>query len=379
MGRDRTHSTAIRRIACSTARFSLPARLLVGEISISRREYTCIQIETEDGCVGKAYAITYGLPVAEVVERVLAPALVGQPADQTGARWEDCARCVRAGGRTGLSLKAIGLVDIALWDIKAQYAGMPLWKLLGGTRKEIPAMLVAGYFAEGQTVSDVAGSIVHLVREGISYVKLARPPSPSLAQQLFEALGSQLPASTRVVVDALWGWCTVWEAQREIAAWQIAESLGDRLAWIEDPFLPEDSELYRVFGKTSAIPLGVGDELGDRNAFRHLISRSRAQIVRVDPLAIGGVTGALEIFYLARAFGRDVSPHIYPEVNVHLALALGGTVAVETFDPRGNDLELSHQFVIGGPTLQEGSLRPAREAGLGFDLDWEYLRAHVVE
>ena len=79
--------------------------------------------------------------------------------------------------------------------------------------------------------------------------------------------------------------------------------------------------------------VGVGDELTDRRVFHSLLSWTAAPVIRLDPTAIGGITGALGVYHLARSYGRKISPHIYPELNVHLASGLPGCVGVEMFDP----------------------------------------------
>ena len=71
------------------------------------------------------------------MERLVAPVVTGRDADPE-RRWEECSRATVAIGRTGLVVRAIGLVDIALWDIAAQAAGVPLWRHLGGTDPVAP-------------------------------------------------------------------------------------------------------------------------------------------------------------------------------------------------------------------------------------------------
>src|SRR5207244_2587217 len=65
--------------------------------------------------------------------------------DLISACWEACFRSTIASGRVGVVMRALSLLDMALWDIKARRAGLPLWRLLGGYAPTVPAVLVAGY------------------------------------------------------------------------------------------------------------------------------------------------------------------------------------------------------------------------------------------
>ena len=129
---------ASRAVRVGTATLPLPAPLRLGPMEIAEREYAAVEVETDDGLVGKAYCLTRNAPVAACVERL----------DRTGrhrARGRRRRRCgtpARArrsrSAAPASSSRAIGLVDIALWDIAAQAAGVPLWRHLGAHRPDAP-------------------------------------------------------------------------------------------------------------------------------------------------------------------------------------------------------------------------------------------------
>ena len=117
-------SARVRAVRAGTATLPLPAPLRLGPVVVTEREYAGVEVETEDGLVGKAYCLTRNAPVAACVERLVAPVVVGREADPE-ALWDACSRATVLVGRTGLVVRAIGLVDIALWDVAAQAAGVP--------------------------------------------------------------------------------------------------------------------------------------------------------------------------------------------------------------------------------------------------------------
>src|SRR5262249_12350219 len=108
-----TMTPRVSEVRVGTAILPLPAELRLGPMVVTEREYAAVEVETDDGLVGKAYCLTRNAPVAACVERLVAPVVVGREADP-GPRWEECSRGTVAIGRTGLVVRAIGLVDIAL-------------------------------------------------------------------------------------------------------------------------------------------------------------------------------------------------------------------------------------------------------------------------
>lgn len=91
------------------------------------------------------------------------------------------------------------------------------------------------------------------------------------------------------------------------------------------------------------------------------------------------MTPSIGIIEVAAAKNCEFSPHVYPEVNIHLGAAFPGCVAVEMFDPSGNRLEMSHRFVIGGPKVEAGVVYAPEGPGLGFDIDWQLVAAQGGE
>src|SRR4051794_13546034 len=110
----------ITEVEALTTRLELPRPLRLGPLEIRHRDYVVVTVTTASGLEGKAFSLTRGTPAAAVVSEVLAPLLVGRDADLVAARWDECFRATIAAGRTGVVMRALSLVDAALWDVKAQ-------------------------------------------------------------------------------------------------------------------------------------------------------------------------------------------------------------------------------------------------------------------
>jgi L-alanine-DL-glutamate epimerase-like enolase superfamily enzyme len=355
-----------------TADFVLPRPLRLGPLFISSRAYAFVEITTESGHSGCAYALSRGAPVSMTVNHVLRPLLLGQDADAIAARNEECIRATLSVGRVGLLVRALSLVDIALWDIKAKRAGQPLWRLLGGYQNEIPVLLVAGYLTDDTTPEELAEQLGDFARQGYRMLKLARTPEPALTRRLLEETARAVPEGCGVVVDAAWVWRSVREAAAELKSWGNALDL----LWVEDPLPPENARACARLREQAKLPFAIGDEVTDLHVLRALVEAEALDVVRVDATTIGGISGALRAYHMAGAAGFEVSPHVYPEVHVHLAAALPGVLGVETFDPSGSPFDPSRSFIEGGPIYRAGCAIAPETPGLGFGLDWECIERH---
>lgn len=348
--------TTIARIDTATAVLPLPAPLQLGAMTVVRREYSAVQVTADDGTTGMAYCLSREAPMGEIVGRLVAPHAVGADADDPAAAWERMLRGSAIVGRVGLVRRAMGLVDIALWDIAARRAGMPLWKLLGTGDAPRESMLVAAYPSADRAPREVADEVLAQAA-GWTNVKISRIPDPAYMRELLATLNAELPADTGLVVDVGFGWPDADTALAETAQW------GDpQLAWLEDPLLPEDAAGVARIRRESGLAVAVGDEVTDPAVLKALVEVGGVEALRLDVVAIGGVTPAREMIAWATERGVPVSGHVYPEVTAHLG------IGVETFARGVNPYDPAPSFILGGPSF-EGLVRPTDATGLGFALD----------
>jgi L-alanine-DL-glutamate epimerase-like enolase superfamily enzyme len=336
-----------------------------------------------------------------------------------GAAWDGALRGSAIVGRVGLVRRAIGLVDVALWDLAGRLAGRPGWSLLddgadpagpaepgvggdgdapsravAGSPSDVssgaavavprPTILVAAYPTPGRTARDVADEVLAHARAGWPLLKISRSPDRTLMRDVLAILRAELPGVTGrptvagrsgVVVDVGFGWRDADEALVDLDAWGVTGAAGQSgegepaLAWLEDPLLPEDAVGAARVRDASGLPLSVGDEVTDPEVFAHLAMLGALDVPRVDVVAIGGITVADPLVRAWAARGMVVSSHVYPEVSVHLGGAAG--IGVETFDrsPAGNPYDPAPLLVRGGPVFDGGHATPPDAPGLGFTLD----------
>lgn len=363
-------SDRVREVRAAHAVVPLPQPLQLGAMTVARREYAGVQVVTDDGLVGTAYCLTREAPMAALVLRMIAPHVAGRALDTPAdveATWDAVFRATAIVGRVGLLIRALGLVDVALWDVVAQRAGVPLWRLLGDAGAPKPAMLVAAYATPGRDAAELAGDVLaHARGGGWPLLKIARSPDRALMREWLARLGAELPPAARVVVDAGFGWPDADAALADLRAW---DAPTQAIAWLEDPLLPEDAAGCARIRAEGGLRLGAGDEVTDPRTYAALLAADALDVLRLDVIAIGGVTAARRELARAARAGVAVSCHVYPEITVHLP-----GVSVETFDrepPQGNRYDPSPVLIEGGPRFADGHAHPPAAPGLGFDLDWD--------
>ncbi|WP_235534321.1 MULTISPECIES: enolase C-terminal domain-like protein [unclassified Oerskovia] len=388
----------ITDVRTSTTVVALPQPLQLGAMTVTRREYVGVQVRAvlPDGAevTGVSYALTREAPMAEIVERLVAPHVVGRdlpvddPAAGVRAAWDAALRGSAIVGRVGLVRRAIGLVDVALWDVAGKVAGVPVWRLLDSgpvVPAARPAILVAAYPTPGRTARDVADEVLDRAREGWPLLKISRSPDRDLMRGLLAILRDELPGATGreteagrsgVVVDVGFGWRDADDALADLDAWGIGGPAGagaPALAWLEDPVLPEDADGAARIREVTGLPLAIGDEVTDPEVFARLAALGALDVARVDVVGIGGITAADPLVRSWQDAGLVTSSHVYPEVSVHLGGAAG--IGVETFErsPQGNPYDPAPLLVEGGPTFSDGTALPPEAPGLGFTLSPAYF------
>jgi L-alanine-DL-glutamate epimerase-like enolase superfamily enzyme len=345
-------------------RLPLPRPLRLGPVRITERHYTVVRVRASSGLEGSAYAQTRHLPVAAMIDTFLTPVLVGRDASAVGARWRDCLAATTAVGRAGAVMRAVSLVDTALWDLQGIRTGLPLCRLLGGEAASVPVTFVAGYPADGTDVDEIVHLAVWAADAGHSRVKVARAPDPAVTRAVLTGLHEALPPRVTVVLDASWVWRDAVAATTEIDTWPL-----QRLAWLEDPFPPELTKAYRALtAARRPVRVGAGDDLGDMAVHDALAESGAVDVLRLDVAAIGGVSAAVRVLHRAEQWGLPVSLHISAEVGAHLAASHPVVLDIETFDRRGNRYDPSHEIVEGGAHFDRGVAVLDDSPGVGWRL-----------
>jgi L-alanine-DL-glutamate epimerase-like enolase superfamily enzyme len=352
----------ISRVRAITCEIPLAQPIVMGDLFFASREYVLVVIETDAGISGIGFGMSRNAPIAAIVARNLAPLLVGQDPLMTEALWERLYyRNLTISGR-GIFMRALSAVDVALWDIKGQAAGLPIWKLLGGVREQVPVTVAGGYVGADKSLDDLGREIDDYAQRGFSLVKMSAGQLAEDTARIQVAVAA-LAGRSELAYDGHWAWRNLYDTVPTVTGWR---DLG--LAFVEDPFVPELVGLAADLRAATGLRLALGEDAVGRWAFDQLFKVCLPDVVRVDATTAGGLSETVKICALASVHARPVLPHIFPEIHIHLAAALSTVMAVETTVAEYEVDVLPRLFSTSLP-IENGVMRAPAQPGLGVVLD----------
>ena len=318
-----------------------------------------VKVETDDGITGwgEAFSNAGWLATRTAVAEIIAPRVIGKDSSQIAQIQADLHRGLYNTGRSGAVVFAISGLDIALWDIAAKRAGVPLYKLLGGSaRATLPAYASLLRYGVEKAVVD---KIVEAKARGYRLIKL-HESSTAIVRAASKACGPDVP----LMVD-----CSCpWTVDESIA---IARNWADlKLAWIEEPIYPPDdhSGLARL-RTASTTPLAAGENISNFMEFKRLLEIGGVSIAQPSITKIGGVTEMRKVFALGEAHGVTVVPHspyFGPGLlaSIHVCAASARLIPIERYYCDFAESPFGEQIIP-----KNGDFAVPQEPGLGKDPD----------
>jgi L-alanine-DL-glutamate epimerase-like enolase superfamily enzyme len=268
-------------------------------------------------------------------------------------------------GRSGLATQAIAAIDIALWDLKAKRAGLPLAKLLGAYRDSVACYNTSGGFLSS-SIEEIIENVHASVEQGIGGVKIkVGQPDPRIDLQRVDTVRSALRDDVALMVDANQQW-------DRVTALRIGRQLeGFQLTWIEEPLDAYDAEGHAMLADKLDTPIATGEMLTSTAEHRTLIERRSVDFIQPDAARVGGITQFLRIMALGEEAGLKLAPHFAMEIHLHLSAAYALEAWVEHFDwlePLFNERL----------RIADGRMYVPARPGLGFSLS-DRARALTIE
>lgn len=347
-----------------------------------------VEIETDDGLVGVGEI--HGRPQGEIV-RILDAfrgLLLGEdPLDherlydrlfrQTYSRGAEAFAAADGqphfgSGARAQMMAAIAGVDIALWDLKGQAAGLPLWKLLGGSRAAVSAYASGGYYGpHGEAfVAELVDELTGYAELGYSAVKMKVGGLDVAGDAArVRAVREALPEIS-IMLDAN----SAYDVPAAIEAARAFEPF--EIAWLEEPVAWFDPVfgLARV-GAQTRIPLASGERELHRFACRDLIDHTPIRYMQFDCTRAGGITEWLRVAAYASAHGVLMAPHHDPQIHGHLVAAAENGHVLELFPNAARDPVWAGLF-HRKPEVSNGMVVLSEQPGLGIELDLEFVAHH---
>ncbi|MEV0106344.1 mandelate racemase/muconate lactonizing enzyme family protein [Nocardia sp. NPDC050799] len=325
-----------------------------------------VEIETEQGYegVGFSYSKRAGGPGQFAHAKEIAENLLGEDPSDIGKIWTKLVWAGASVGRSGLATQAIAAFDVALWDLKAKRAGLPLAKLLGAHRDSVRCYNTSGGFLHTPTEQVLENAAASLA-SGIGGIKIkVGHPDGTYDLTRLAAVRAHIGDDVPLMVDANQQW-------DRPTAQRMGRAMEEyHLDWIEEPLDAYDAKGHAALAASLDTPIATGEMLASVAEHKELIRLGAADIIQPDAPRIGGITQFLKLAALAENENLQLAPHFAMEIHLHLAAAYPIEPWVEHFDwlePLFNEsLE-----------IREGRMYVSARPGLGFTLS-EQARAWTV-
>jgi len=337
-----------------------------------------VEVETTQGITGHGFtAITEEDVIAQIVNGVAGPAIIGDDAMAHEAIWEKLYWKTMPRGQTGYAAHALAAIDLALWDIKGKALGQPVWRLLGGARARVPvyATFGFGFFDRAQ----LAGAAKLWVAQGFTRLKmtvgneaLRRRDQRALADVIKEdaarvrAVREAVGPDIELFIDAN---CNL-DLYHATHLAEMIKPYG--IGFFEEPLSQNDVHQMAELRRVSGLALACGQNEGLLFRFRDLLLNKSVDILQPNVAIGGGITQCLKVAGLAAAFNVPIdNGGAWPFHNMHLhaGLAHGGMVEYHYLA-----VELCRQLYKDLPTPEAGFLTLPTSPGLGFEPDLDAIR-----
>jgi L-alanine-DL-glutamate epimerase-like enolase superfamily enzyme len=282
-------------------------------------------IHTDAGISGYGYTGTHAhMPtdrlIADCMAHTYAPLLLGEDPREIQHLWQKLAYFppLQWVGRSGITQLALSAVDVALWDIKAKAAGLPLWKLLGGSSaKSIQAYNTDGGWLNWSLEQLLADTRRTVEEEGYQGIKMkVGSPDPYDDLRRIEAVRELIGPRIKLMVDAngRWDLATALNVGRHFRDYDVY--------WFEEPIWYDDVAGHAALARTLQTPIALGEQLYTLDSFRDFIRAEAVHFVQVDAVRVAGVSEWWRVADLALSHHLPVVSHIGDMMQVHLHLAI---------------------------------------------------------
>ncbi len=337
-----------------------------GGVSWQTMQTLWLRVITDQGLEGWGEGFGHAcVPATKaVLDTQLAPAAIGQDARDIAGLRDRVAKAFHLFGRNGPHVYALSALDIALWDIAGKAAGLPLWRLWGGS--PVGHLTAYASLLRYGAPERVAAACERALSRGYRDIKLHEITVPQV-RAAREALGPDM----RLMVDTNCPWSV---AQAIDMASQMQPY---NLTWLEEPIWPPEDHagLARVRAE-GGVRLAAGENAAGLQGFRDLFEAGAVDVTQPSVTKTGGPSAMLEIAALARAFGVRLVPHnAYFGPGYLASLHVNATIAPDApFEHIFVDLEANPLGDLLVP--KGGRVRVPDAPGLGRDPDMDVLRRY---
>ncbi len=345
-----------------------------------------VEIGSDDGLVGWGEALVREVPTAhlEIVERLLAPIILGQDPLAIEELWQRMFASLKTRGHFGgFFVEAISGVDIALWDLAGKTLGMPVHRLLRGPtsdRVKVYASSVYWHYMDKLSPESVAKEVLKLREQGLDLVKIKigmekiESGGPKV-RDILKSVRDHAGYDVGIMVDAN----SAYNVNEAIRVGRDLERY--EVIWFEEPLPPNNVEGYAELRRKLDVMIAGGESLFTKYQFMEYVRRKALDVLQPDIARVGGITEFVKIAAIAEAEGLFIAPHVglsgpgcrAATLQVSAAIPREVFLSYEYMYKRDNPLarELPKQAV---EVVDKGFIEVCKSPGICFEPDTAKVR-----
>jgi len=324
----------IRHVRLSAITLPLEAAISDAKVFTGRQkpmteiDFLFAEITTTDDQhgIGFSYSKRAGGPAQYAHAKQVADNLIGEDPSDIGRVYDKLLWAGASVGRSGVATQALAAIDVALYDLKAKRAGLPLAKLLGAYRDSVRCYNTSGGFLHAP-IEEVLARADASLASGIGGIKIkVGQPDTRVDLDRVTRVREHLGPDVALMVDAN----QQWDRVTALRFGRVLEEFG--LVWIEEPLDAYDAEGHAHLAAVLDTPIATGEMLSSVAEHIALIEHRAADILQPDAPRIGGITSFLRLATLAHQAGLQLAPHFAMEIHLHLAACYPTEPWVEHFE-----------------------------------------------
>ena len=331
-------------------------------------ELGLLRLHTDGGLEGHAFlgsAMRSAALDAQSLLRMLKPLVLGQDPLERERLWQ----AMWQRNRT-TTQRAIGAMDVALWDLGGKIAGLPIHRLIGGYRDSLPAYASSAVLPSVEAYADEAA---RFKADGWTAYKIHPPTEPAVDIAVCQAVRRAVGDAYTVMLDSTWAY----QYPEALRVGRVAEALG--FHWYEDPLADDDVYNYVKLKQQLSIPILATEYApGGFTALAPWITARATDFLRGDVAVKGGITPLVKSAHLAEAFHMNFEIHhggnsLNNVANLHVTMAIRNCEFFEVLLPAAaqkygllEDIEVDRAGLVHAPS----------GPGLGVAIDFELIERH---
>lgn len=327
---------------------------------------TCLVEIEDEGLTGVGYAFAFSRPEVEAIRAAahfLADTLQDADLRSTQDCWQRMMRASNFTGSNGLAMLALSAIDTALWDLKGKRASMPLFRLLGGARTELPVYMTGGWIRN--TADDIRDEVATMRQLGISHykIKIGGGDWKADLERVAEIQGIA-GDDIAILADVNQNW-SLPEARNAVNVL----NRDFNIYWLEEPIAYSDIVGLRELRERSLAPIAAGETFHAPVGIRPLITNRAVDVLMPNLMRLGGPTGFCQVLALAELDNLTVSSHVFTEISVHLMSAVRNLDVIEYMPNWWERLFDENER----PRVVEGRMVLSERPGLGYGFSRESI------